>query len=698
MGDFDLWGTDVQYIKGVGPGRARLLKKMGIGSIGDLLFYFPRGYDDRSRLKSAGMCVQGETATIRGVVTGVGEKRPRRGLVITSLFIQSQLESVEAVWYNNPFIRKNIAVGTAITVSGKINIFGGRVQVRVEDYDTEERGGQINTGRVVPIYPLTEGISQRQMRAVISSALEQWLGRLTEYIPTEILDRHGLPGIGPALCAVHFPDSVEEIDAARRRFIFEEFFLQQVLAAGIRAKNKKRRKKHSYPAENPLEGTFLSMLPYKMTPGQESAWREISTDMNKPYPMNRLLQGDVGSGKTLVLALALIRCAAGGNQAALMAPTEILAAQHFKNLENYFAGLGISVGLLTGSVGKRARRDVLKKIGSGDMQVVIGTHALIQDDIEFRRLTLVVIDEQHRFGVRQRALLGARGDNPDVLVVTATPIPRTLAMTVYGDLDVSVIKGMPPGRKPVKTYVCRKSRADRVYRGIRREVSEGRQAYIVCPLVEESEKMDLQAASDLRDYLAEGPFKGLSVGILHGRMSAVEKEGTMAGFREGHINVLVSTTVIEVGVDVPNATIMVVVDAERFGLAQLHQLRGRVGRGEHDSMCILIYGSESREATRRMEAMRTIDDGFLLAEKDLEIRGPGELYGTRQWGEFTYKIADPVKDRGVLEEAALEAGRLVVKDPGLKSAENIHLADEIRSRFGERAGRGPVISLNGLFW
>lgn len=676
-----IWEKDVQYLKSVGPRRVRLLKKLGICTIGDLLYYFPRDYDDRSSLKPARAYGNGEQATVRGVVTGGEEKRPRKGLTITRIFIHDGFDGVVAVWYNQPFVQRQVPVGSRVLVTGKVSRFFNELQIQVADYEVEDGNDLINTGRIVPIYPLTEGLSQRLVRSIIKNALDQWGDRTFEFIPNEILARYVLPETGPALHAVHYPDSREELKMARRRFIFEELFIHQVTIALARKRYTRKRKHHAYSAENLLVERFLSLLPFSLTPGQLEAWEEISRDMQGPFPMNRLLQGDVGAGKTVVCALAILKAVGGDHQAALMAPTEILAEQHYLNLKNYFDEIGVATGLITGGMKKKARDSLLEKTKSGDIRLLVGTHALIQEDVQFKNLVLAVIDEQHRFGVRQRALIRNKGQNPDVLVMTATPIPRTLAMTVYGDLDVSSIRGLPPGRKPVETFVCPKSRAGSVYSVIKREVSMGRQAYIVCPLVEESEKIDLQAAVDLKEFLAGGPLYGCRVDILHGRMKSGEKEDVMTRFRSGLVDILVSTTVIEVGVDVPNATVMAVVDAERFGLAQLHQLRGRVGRGKHPARCYLISDARGDEQTFRLDAMRTISDGFVLAEKDLELRGPGELFGTRQSGDLPFRIADPVRDFKALEVAAREARQLVDLDPELRLPENRALAREIGARF-----------------
>lgn len=676
-----IWTTDVQQLKSIGPRRARLLNKLGIFNIGDLLYHFPRDYDDRSRLKPAAACQEGDRVTVTGVVAGGEEKRPRRGLSVTRIFVDEGTSGVVAVWYNQPFIRRQLSPGTRVLVTGTVSRFQNEIRIQVADYEVDDGKRRLNTGRITPLYPLTGGLSQRMIRSIIGGALDQWGDRVQEFIPGDILEKYVLPGIGAALHAIHFPDSPRELMMARRRFVFEDFFLHQVVISLMKKRTKLKPKPHIYSADDRMEQAFLQGLPFRATPGQLEAWREIRKDMLGNFPMNRLLQGDVGSGKTLVCALAMLKAAEKGYQAALMAPTEILAGQHYENICRYCGHLGVSIGRITGGMKKKDREALLAGIRSGQVQMVVGTHAVNQDDVEFKRLALVVIDEQHRFGVRQRAMIREKGQNPDVLVMTATPIPRTLAMTIYGDLDISTVKGMPPGRKPVETRVYSPDRLPLVYGLIKKEVSLGRQAYIICPLVEESEKTDLQAAVELGAYLAGGPLSGCRVDMLHGRMKAVEKEQVMSRFREGAIDVLVSTTVIEVGVDVPNANVMVVLDADRFGLAQLHQLRGRVGRGSHRGLCCLISDARSKEAVYRLNVMETTTDGFVLAEKDLELRGPGELFGTRQSGTYLYRLADPSRDTKALKFAAEEARRLVDEDPGMKKSQNSILIREIGTRF-----------------
>nr|WP_242868811.1 ATP-dependent DNA helicase RecG [Desulfotomaculum copahuensis] len=671
----------VQYLKSVGPRRAALLGRLGIGTVWDLLYHFPRAYHDRSLIKPAHACVHGEQATLQGVVAAAQEQKPRRGLTITKLVLQDGAGIFYAVWFNQPYIKKQLPTGTRLLVTGKVERGYGAVQVAVSDYEVLDGEETLHAGRIVPVYPLTGQLTQRLMRSVVRQALDEWAGQMDEFLPPALPARYHLPALSTALVQIHFPDTEREARRAQKRFIFEELFLLQLVLAGRRRRLVRQEKGHSYRPAGELVRRLLDTLPFQLTAGQEQAWREICRDMDAAAPMNRLLQGDVGAGKTVVAVLTLLRAVESGLQGALMAPTETLAGQHYLSLCRLLEPLGVKTALLAGGMKNREREAVLAGLQSGETGLVVGTHALIQEVVQFQRLAVVVIDEQHRFGVRQRAHLQYKGRHPDVLVMTATPIPRTLALTLYGDLDVSTIKELPPGRRPVQTLACAPAQLPDVYRMILEQVREGRQAYVVCPLVEESEKLDVQAAVDLAAALAAGPLKSCRTGLLHGRLKAAEKEQVMHAFRGGEIDVLVATTVVEVGVDVPNATVMVILDADRFGLAQLHQLRGRVGRGAHQSYCILVSGARTEEARTRLAAMTATTDGFVLAEKDLQLRGPGEFTGTRQSGLPDLKIADLVRDWRALETARSEAVKLITADPDLTAPEHRALAEELKRRF-----------------
>lgn len=675
----------IQYLKGVGPKRASLLDKLNIHTLGDLLYHFPKDYQDRSNIKHAHSCSHGETATVFGRVLFGQETKPRRGLTIIKLALDDGAGVFYGVWFNQRYVIKSYPPGTLLLLTGKINKQYSGVQLQVRAVEKVDPAQEANPpGRIVPVYPLTEGISQKTLRTLQKQALRSVTG-LKEFLPTPILKKYKLPDLQWALINIHLPKDAEAVRQATRRFIFEELFLLQLLLAQLRIKNKRRQKSHSYSGSSgQLIKTFLHRLPFTPTQDQLRVWQEIKTDLASNYPMNRLLQGDVGSGKTLVSMLMLLQAVDAGLQGALMAPTEILAEQHYQGIRELLHPLGIKTALLTGSIKKTQREQILKDISQGETQIIIGTHALIQNVVDFDKLGVVVVDEQHRFGVKQRLALQTKGVMPDTLVMTATPIPRTLALTVYGDLDCSTIYQMPPGRKPTATYLFNHQRVGDVYRLIKKEVRHGGQAYIVCPLVEESELLAAQSAVELAAELETGDLQGLNIGLLHGRMNPQLKEKTMEAFRQGEVDVLVSTTVIEVGVDVPNATVMVIIDAQRFGLAQLHQLRGRVGRGSQRSYCILVANPQNEEGRLRMAAMANSTDGFQLAEEDLRLRGPGELLGFKQAGIPEFKIANIIRDRKAMEYARLEAIALVEADAELQNPHHAHLRQELQTRFSDR--------------
>lgn len=674
----------IQYVKGVGPRRAELFKKIGIETVRDLLYHFPRRYEDR-RTCTAATAQHGEVACLVGTVMGGQELKPRRGLTITKLALHDGKAVFWAVWFNQPYIRNHLRSGARIAVAGKVDRSFGRVEIHVSEWEPAE--GMLHTGRIVPIYAATENLPQKAIRSAVRTALDECGEAIDEYLPPRLLARLNLPEFPRAVRQVHFPASFAEAEAARQRFIFEELFLLQLALARRRAGMRRTIKAFRHGPDGELIAALRRTLPFRLTAAQERAWRQVTEDMQRPEPMQRLLQGDVGSGKTIVSVLALLKAVEGGLQGALMAPTEILAEQHYLKLQDLLAPLGLRPHLLTGSLDMETRNANLKAIAAGEAGIVVGTHALIQENVSFARLGLVVIDEQHRFGVRQRAMLQEKGITADLLVMTATPIPRTLALTLYGDLDISVIDQLPPGRQAVETLYMPPQKMDSVYERIRGEVARGHQVYVVCPLIEESEQLQNHAASELAQHLQEHVFPDCRVGLLHGRMRAEAREATMDAFRRGCIDILVTTTVIEVGVDVPNATGMVVLDAERFGLAQLHQLRGRVGRGSDRSWCILTGLPRTREARARLQALVATGDGFKLAEEDLRLRGPGEFFGVRQSGLPEFRIADPVRDIRILEVARNEARRLVEADPELVHPENRPLQAVLEARFGIFATR-----------
>jgi ATP-dependent DNA helicase RecG len=673
--------TRVQYVRSVGPARAQLLARLNIFSVRDLFYHFPRRHEDRTAMQPAHSLPHGETASVFGTVLGSEEKMPRRGLTITTVTLSDGLNVFSAVWFNQPYVARRMAVGAKVIVTGRVDRTCGTVRVQAADYEVLDGPEALHTGRIVPVYQLTAGLSQRTLRVAVKFALDGLAGRLPEFLPAALLSRLNLTPLPEALCEVHFPSAAGALERARRRFVFEELFLLQ-LALLRQRKNVQRAGGLAMRPDGALVQAFLDQLPFTLTGSQSRAWREIAGDMEDDAPMYRLLQGEVGSGKTVVAELALLKAVENGLQGALLAPTGILAEQHYLGLKETFAPLGVKLALYTGSTPGSRRQEVLTGLATGGLQVAVGTHALLQEGVVFRRLGVAVIDEQHRFGVRQRAVMQEKGRRPDVLVMTATPIPRTLALTLYGDLAVTTIDGLPPNRQPVKTYRAGRRHLPRVYQRVGEEVARGHQAFVVCPLIEESERLeDVQAAVELHGRLGSGPLKGLRLGLLHGRLKAEEKEAVMTAFRAGRLDVLVATTVVEVGVDVRNATAMVILDAERFGLAQLHQLRGRVGRGPAESICILVSASRSREALLRLTAMEKTGDGFTLAGEDLRIRGPGEVWGTRQSGLPVFRIADLTRDFDLLELARREAENLLAGDPELGMNEHLALKEEVEERF-----------------
>ncbi|HWQ62493.1 MAG TPA: ATP-dependent DNA helicase RecG [Negativicutes bacterium] len=672
--------TDIKFIKGVGPAKAALLAKLGIFTLGGLLEHYPRRYEDRSQLKPIRALADGELQTFQAVAGAVQDSRPRRGLTLTKITVRDATGAAQLVWFNQPYVKKWFQPGMELIISGKVERRYGQVQVSHPEIEVIDGADLLHTGRIVPIYPASESVGQRWLRTLIRQALDG-LGDSPEFLPPAVQGQYGLMGRGAALENIHFPADEAALEAARRRLVFEELYLLQCGLLYLKSLNKQTGTGIKHAPDDALVKKVQAALPFVLTKDQRTALAEIKADMEDARPMQRLVQGDVGSGKTVLAAIALAKTVASGYQGAMMAPTEILAEQHCHTLSQMLAPQGIRIAALTGSLTKRTREEVLDRLKQGLVDVVVGTHALIQEDVVFRHLGLVVTDEQHRFGVRQRALLQAKGPTPDVLVMTATPIPRTMALTVYGDLDVSVIRELPPGRKPVKTYTVGSDMRERVYNFIVKEVTAGRQGYVVCPLVEESDKLEAQAATKMYEQLTGTYFRNIPCALVHGRLKAAEKEQAMHAFYCGEAKVLVATTVIEVGVNVPNASVMIIEGADRFGLAQLHQLRGRIGRGEYQSYCILLSDNRGEETRQRLDIMAKVQDGFVLAEKDLELRGPGQFFGTRQHGIPDLKIADIVKDTMVLLEAR-QAAQQTVAAPERFAAVRPVLGERFGDHFG----------------
>lgn len=679
--------TEVKFVKGVGPRVMGILKKLNITTAKDLLYHFPRRYEDRTHFARIASLEHGETATICGVVLTADNVKTRGRLVLTKVVVDDGSGCIVLTWFNQQYRKEQfnklrgrevVAYGTAQIGRWGVEIGSPEIEVCSDETDS------LSSLRIVPIYPLTEGIFQVHLRKIISGAVELYTELLEETLPEEFLDRLDLVDIRTAIRNIHFPESQESLLAARKRLVFEELFVLQLALAMRKRGIEAPGQGIAFNIPPDLDAQLKELLPFELTGAQKRVIGEIARDMSRPMCMNRLLQGDVGSGKTAVALAAMMIAVKNGYQAAMMAPTEILAEQHYLGISNLLGDhdlMGIRVDLLTGSLKSKNRRDVTERVASGQTQIVIGTHALIQENVEFRNLGLVIIDEQHRFGVMQRAALTEKGLKPDVLVMTATPIPRTLTLTVYGDLDVSIIDELPPGRKPVKTHWKQVTERRKVYAGVRSLIEQGRQAYVVCPLIEESEKLQVQAATELAEHLQSEIFPDLKIGLLHGGMKSDEKDTVMSAFRAGQIHILVSTTVIEVGVDVRNATVMVIEDAHRFGLAQLHQLRGRVGRGDEQSYCVMICEGNNQDSITRMTTMASTNDGFVIAEEDLKLRGPGEFYGTKQSGMPELTIADIFRDIPILEIARKEAFAIIEKDPGLSSESFARLRKDLLKKY-----------------
>jgi ATP-dependent DNA helicase RecG len=680
--------TEVQYVKGVGEKLAQVLSKLNIYTLGDLLFHLPRRYEDRRHFRKIAHARVGEAVTVSGKLVTVDNVKVRN-LTLTKAYLDDGSGVLELVWYNQPYMKENLNKlrNSQIVAYGVIKESPYGLQMETPEWEDLPDGADpdslLSVNRIVPIYPLTEGIRQKRMRQIIWNAV-QHAHLAPEILPRSVRERVGLMPLPQALQQIHFPDSEQVIEPARQRLVFEEFFLLQLGVGLQRQRTRQERGIAMRIDADRLNEMLHRIVPFELTNAQKRVIGEIWSDMAQPHPMNRLLQGDVGSGKTIVAAAAILAAVDNQYQAAIMAPTEILAEQHYINLHRLFQPLGISVELLVGRLSNKQRQQARERIATGRGMVAVGTHALIQEGVSFARLGLAIVDEQHRFGVLQRAALRDKGIMPHVLVMTATPIPRTLTLTLYGELDVSVIDELPPGRKPVRTYWKTPEERLKVYAGVRKLVEEGRQAYVICPLIDESDKLQVRAAEEMAEHLQKDVFPDLRVGLLHGRMKPAEKEAVMEAFRAGELDILVSTTVIEVGVDVPNAAAIVIEDADRFGLAQLHQLRGRVGRSEHQSYCVLIANPKSEEGQRRMDIMTRTNNGFLIAEEDLRIRGPGEIYGTRQSGMPSFRVADLVKDMRLLEVARREAFHLLEQDPDLSRPEHAALqeaVDRFRHRF-----------------
>ena len=680
----DVLQTPLQFVKGVGPQRAAQLAKKGLTTVGDALFFVPSRHEDRTRLTPLRELQPGVAATTSGVIVGISPPPPRRARVPFAVMLRDGTGHATATWFGGAYLAKVFQRGQRLVLHGKIERYHGAVTIRQPDFEVLEADGEderLHTGRLVPVYSSTEGLGQRPLRRLMWNIVERYAADVPEMLPDGIRERRRLPVLSQAIRDAHFPQSEAARAIARRRLAFDDFLLLQVGLAILRARVTRGRGIAMQPA-GLLGKRLRAALPFALTAAQERVWEEIRQDMAAPFPMHRLLQGDVGSGKTIVAALAVLTAIEAGYQAAVMAPTEILAEQHFGTFRRLLEPLGVEVTLLTSALKPRERAARRAALADGSIACAIGTHALVQERVEFKKLGLAVVDEQHRFGVQQRARLRGKGERPDLLVMTATPIPRTLALTLYGDLDVSVLDELPPGRQPVVTVARTDAKRAEIYAFLRDQMKAGRQVYVVYPLVEESEALDLKAATDMARELQTGAFRDVRVGLLHGRLSSDEKDAIMRQFKAREIDLLVSTTVIEVGIDVPNASVMLVEHAERFGLSQLHQLRGRVGRGPWKSYCILLTsGRPTEDARRRVGAMTETNDGFRIAEVDLELRGPGEFFGTRQSGLPEFRVADLLRDAAILEEARRDAATIVGADRELRLPAHAELRRQLLARW-----------------
>ncbi len=666
----------INYLKGVGPKRAELYEKLGVFNVYDLLNYFPRDYIDYTDFIDIKDSIMNENCVVRGrVVKKLSPARIRKGLTVYKMIVTDDTADLTVVIYNSEFLFNQFSLDNEYIFYGKIT--GSIVRKEINSplmiaADCEDK--------IQPIYPLTEGLTQNLLRQTIHNAFASFDKEIYEPMPKNIMRENSLCSLEFALKNIHFPKDVHSCELAKKRLVFDELLTLQL---GMYLLKKKTRSQTGCSMKNVSVDDYYNSLPFELTNGQKSAIEDCTLDMQKNFPMNRLVQGDVGSGKTAVAAGSAYFAARNGFQTALMAPTEILAIQHYETLKNFLEPLGVKTCLLTGSFTAKQKRVVKQEILDGEYQVVVGTHALVQQSTEFQNLGLVITDEQHRFGVEQRAVLASKGNNPHKLVMSATPIPRTLALMIYGDLDLSILKELPKGRQPIETYAVTGKLRERAFGFVRDRLDEGRQGYIVCPMIDENE-LDLQDVKTYAKKLSDGEFKNYRVGLLHGRLSANDKEKIMRQFKAHEIDLLVATTVVEVGVDVPNAVIMLVENADRFGLSQLHQLRGRVGRGEHKSYCILVTDNVTEESKRRLKVLSKTSDGFKISEEDLKLRGPGDFFGSRQHGLPKMKIADMSQDTEILYAAQNTARRITDDDPELEKSENKGLKEIAERLFDKK--------------
>ena len=672
---------DVKYVKTVGPNRVKLLNKLKIYTLKDLITYFPRDYEDRSKPKKIYECVDGEETLIEAIAVNKIIEIRRGKMIISKLTVRDETGICYITWFNQGYLKDKFQAGRKYRFFGKVSNKNGRIEMNSPVYDEIDKSK--NTGKIIPIYPLTYELKQNTLRKIIENGLEEVKGKLDETLPEYIIKENNLWNINKTIERIHFPHELADFNKARERLVFEELLITQL--ALLKLKNNYEHETNGIKFdENVQMSDVIEKLPFKLTKAQLRVLEEIDRDMESNKPMNRLLQGDVGSGKTVVAMIAAYKAVKSGYQVAIMAPTAILASQHLEGFQSILEQFGIRTELLISSITKKKKTEILDKLQNGEIDILIGTHAILEENVIFKNLGLVVTDEQHRFGVKQRGTIASKGENPDVIAMSATPIPRTLALILYGDLDISIIDELPPNRKKIETFAVRKNMEERVNAFIVKQIEEGRQAYIVCPLVEENEEMQLKSVMKLAEKYQKETFSQYKVAYLHGKMKAKEKDEIMEKFKDGEIQILIATTVIEVGVNVPNASVMVVENAERFGLAQLHQLRGRVGRGEYQSYCILKYEGNGDTVRQRMKVMCDTNDGFIISEKDLELRGSGDFFGTEQHGIPEFKIANLFEDIGILKQVQKISVKIMKDDPLLKNVKNIQLEQQVKEKFESR--------------
>lgn len=666
----------IRYLKGVGPKKEKKFKELGLLTIKDLLYFYPRSYDDRSNIKLLSTAIEGEKASfIVKFNTIIEDRKIRKNLTLTTYIVEDSSALAKISFFNNKYIKSQIDFNKLYLVSGKVKKFRGQVQLSSPNFEIYNH--KKNESRIYPIYPLKKNINNKELINLTEQVLNMKL--FSENLPNNLVEKYKLIDKNLAIKNIHRPQNRELFLKARNRLVFEEFLIFELGLLILRNKDMVVKTK-SYDIDNRVY-KFIENLPFKLTKGQEKVISDIIKDLKSGKRMNRLIQGDVGSGKTIVAIIAMYISYLNGFQSTIMAPTEILAKQHLKNFRELLEPLGVKVELLVGSTSKKNKDRILTGIYNGQIDMLIGTHALIEENVEFKNLGLNVTDEQHRFGVRQREILNTKNEKAHTLVMTATPIPRTLALVVYSDLDVSIIDTLPPNRKKIQTIAINDSMIDRALSFIKEEIKKGRQAYIICPLIEENENLDLDSATEIYEDLKNNYFKDFKLSLLHGKMNGEEKSKIMQDFKDGNSDIIVSTTVIEVGVNVPNSTVIFIYNAERFGLAQLHQLRGRVGRSSHQSYCILYNSSKSKISWERMQVMKESTDGFYIANKDFELRGGGDLFGTRQSGILDLKLADLRRDIDILKYAQLEAKNILKKDPSLSLKEHSNLFETLKDTF-----------------